>query len=127
MSDDEKRHFILKFNEGNEWEEVTDIEIWCEGREYDPLTEGYRPRYIYKIMSEDWEYIDNDIHGAVNEIPDLNSAARSLFAFLYACQEAQDEDSDNYDLFPPDVREWAEKHSQEISNEYDKLMEEIGN
>lgn len=123
MPKNEKLHFTLKFNEGNKWEEITDIEIWCDGREYIPISEGYRPAYSYRIISEDWEYVDNDIFGAINQAPDLNAAARSLFAFLYACQEAKDEDSENYNLFPPHVREWAQLHSEEISLEYDKLME----
>jgi len=127
VSDTEKRHFVLKFNEGNPWVEITDVEIWCEGREYNPVQEGYRPRYSYRILSEDWEYIDNDIYGAVNEVPDLNAAARSLFAYLYACQEAKDENSENYDLFPSHVREWAELHSEEISQQFEILMEETHN
>lgn len=118
---DEKLQFTLKFNEGTKFEEISDVEVWCDGREYDAISEAYRPRYAYRILSEDWEYIDNDIRGVLNEVPNLNAAARSLFAFLYACQEAKDEDSENYDLFPPHVREWAELHSEEISAQYDIL------
>lgn len=118
---DEKLQFTLKFNEGTKWEEISDVEVWCEGREYDAISEAYRPRYSYRILAEEWEYIDNDIRGVLNEVPNLNAAARSLFAFLYACQEAKDEDSENYDLFPPHVREWAQSHSEEISAQYDIL------
>jgi hypothetical protein len=119
--ENEKLQFVFKFNEGTQWEEVTDVEIWCDGRDYNPIDEGYRPRYSYRILSEDWEYIDNDINGSVNGSPDLNAAARSLFAYLYACQEAKDDNSENYDLFPEHVREWAELHSEQISQEFDKL------
>jgi hypothetical protein len=120
--DNERMSFVLKFNEGTKFEEVSDVEIWCDGREYDPLSEGYRSRYSYRIVSEDWEYVDNDIRGVINEPPNLNAAARSLFAFLYACQEAKNEDSENYDLFPPHVREWAECLSEELARVHLDLL-----
>jgi hypothetical protein len=105
------------------------VEVWCDGREYDPDDEMYRPVYSYKITTPDWEYIDNDIRGAVNELPDNDSAARSLFAFLYACQEGLPKDikaeGENARLFPPHVREWAYQHSDDIELLYDKLMKGV--
>lgn len=100
------------------------IEVWCDGRDYDPEFEGYRPIYSYKIVYTDennnWcEYVSDDVHGGINEIPNLNSAAQSICAFLYACQEGYTEDpehkKENASLFPPEVREWAYQFADEIS------------
>ena len=40
-------------------------------------------------------------------------AMRDFIAFLSACAEAS-EDGDNYDLFPPHVREWARHNITDI-------------
>lgn len=103
------------------------IEVWIEGREYDPHIESYRPRYGYKITGPEWEYVSNDIRGAANETPNSIAAAKSLLAFLYACQEGMPEDTDkrereNADLFPPHVREFAYLCSEHISALYDQLF-----
>ena len=92
------------------------VKVWCDGRVREPDTEAYRPEYSYSITTPTWEYVDNDIHGAVNETPDLYKAAQSLFAFLYACQEGMPKpNGENSDLFPPQVRDWAYQHSEHIS------------
>jgi hypothetical protein len=106
------------------------IEVWCDGRKYDPAFESYRPVYSYKITGPEWEYTSNDIHGACNEVPDAGLAARSLFAFLYACQEGMPGDTEkreceNADLFPPHVREFAYLCSEHISAVYQTLVEEV--
>lgn len=124
--ENERRHFVLKFNEGNKFEETATVEIWCDGREYDPTSEGYRPRYSYRIVTKNWEYVDNDIFGKINEPPNILSASRSLLAFLYACQEAK-EGGENYDLFPPHVREWTEQYNDEIQKLYGELVDEMHN
>ena len=38
----------------------------------------------------------------------------SLVSFLMACAEAPDEDSENFNLFPHEIREWAEMCSDEL-------------
>jgi hypothetical protein len=93
------------------------IAMECIGRNYDINVQIYRPQYQYTItlLSEQrWQYVGNDIFGAVNESPDNKKAMQSLLAFLYAAQEAKD-DSENSTLFPPHVREWAAENSEEIS------------
>ena len=115
-----KQTFDFTLNEGTAWAESSTVEIWCEGREYDPSSEGYRPKYAYKITTTKWEYTDNDIRGAVNEVGSTNSAAQSLFAFLYACQEGMPHRGgfvthENADLFPEHVREWAYLHCEQLS------------
>ena len=98
------------------------VKVWCDGQEYEAISESYRPRYAYRITDGEWEYIDNDIFGKINEPPNLVSAIRSLLAFLYACQEAK-EGGENYDLFPEHVRAWAEQNSEEIQQEYSKFVD----
>lgn len=126
MSDDHSRTFnISSVGIGNFL-----IEVWCDGRTYDPAREAYRPVYAYKIVGPEWEYTSNDIHGAPNEAPELGLAARSLFAYLYACQEGMPGDTDkreyeNADLFPPHVREFAYLCSEHISAVYEELVKEV--
>ena len=133
MTENQTRTFEFIFNEhsARKFQERYTVEVWCDGREYDPNDECYRPRYSYKITANDgeWEYIDNDIHGAANEIPDNASAAKSLFAFLVACQEGLPEDTEgkgeNADMFPPHVREFAYLLKEQILDEYAKLEHEL--
>lgn len=100
--------------------------VWCDGRQYDPSSECYHPMYSYKITTPDWEYTDNDIRGGANELPDLEAASRSLFAYLYAAQEGLPQDTnaerENARLFPPHVRDWAYQVNEEISILYDMLV-----
>ena len=111
------------FEFGDDYEGKSTITIWCEGRVYEPSKEVYRPVYSYSIVTPTWRFDANDIHGAPNELPDLDLGSRSLFAFLLACSEAFDEKSENYDLFPPQVREWAKHFSGELTIEYVHIIE----
>ena len=126
MSDEVSRQFnISSVGVGNFL-----VEVWCDGREYDPAMESYRPVYAYKIVGPEWEYDGNDIRGACNEVPEAGLAARSLFAFLYACQEGMPGDSEkceseNASLFPPHVREFAYLCSEHISAVYEDLVKEV--
>lgn len=95
----------------------TQVKIWCDGRNYNASTECYYPIYSYSITTKNWNYDANDIFGAANEMPNLDFASRSLFAFLLACVEAQP-GSENYDLFPEHVREWADYFSEQITIKY---------
>ena len=131
MADNGAKKFNFTLNEHSvrKFQEHFSVEIWCDGRDYNPSTEAYHPRYSYKITANEgeWEYIDNDIHGAANEVPDLLSGAQSLFAFLLACQEGLPEDIDgkceNADLFPPHVREFAYNLKEQIEMAHLELEE----
>lgn len=117
---DESVEDIHEYHFGDAYEGDSVVKVWCDGRERDPDTETYRPRYSYSIVTPKWRYDDNDIHGPSNALPDVDSGARSLFAFLYACQETCPqpvrETGDNNDrLFPPQVRDWAYHYSEQIS------------
>ena len=129
----EVKEFAFVFNQdcAQTFQEKFKVEVWCDGRQYQPDTEAYHPVYSYRITDETevWEYTSNDIVGAANEVPDLNSAAKSLFAFLIACQEGLPEDtegkSENADTFPPHVREFAYLMKEQIEMQYQLLtMEE---
>lgn len=116
-SDTPTKEFIF----GDSYEGDSTVIVWCDGREYDPAQELYYPVYSYSIVSPYWRFDSNDIRGATNEIPDLDRGSKSLFAFLIACAEAKDESSDNFTLFPPEVRDWAIHFSEELQNEYRQL------
>lgn len=92
------------------------VKVWCDGRSYDPATERYRPQYSYAITTLEWEYVGNDIYGAPNTEPDVRGGARSLFAFLYAAQEAwsYQPQGENSKMFPEHVNEWAHQYSDEV-------------
>jgi hypothetical protein len=133
VTENQTRTFKFVFNEHSvrTFQEHYTIEVWCDGRDYDPLLEAYCPRYSYKITANDgeWEYIANDISGAANEKPDNTAAAKSLFAFLIAAQEGLPEDvegkAENADTFPPHVREFAYLLKEEILNTYAQLEKEV--
>ncbi|MDE8648099.1 hypothetical protein PXH69_24335 [Rhodococcus qingshengii] len=92
--------------------------VEAEGNEHFPEDRGSRVQYKYVINSGEWEYVGNDIHSPVGAEPDEQDAARGLFAFLDACAEARsrgNESSENWNIFPDHVAEWAMQHSSEIA------------
>ena len=105
------------------------VAVWCDGRDYDPAAEAYYPIYSYAITTPEWRYVDNDIRGKANELPDIAAGSQSLFAFLYACQEGLPGDTEgqreNANLFPPHVREWAYLFSDQIEMVYESLVKEV--
>ncbi|HPE52975.1 MAG TPA: hypothetical protein PK852_02550 [Mesotoga prima] len=103
---------------GDKWDGKSLAKLWCEGRDYDPDVESYRPVYAYAIATPKWSYNGNDIRGAVNELPNLLKALQSFIAFLLACAEAENEDSENYALFPIQVKEWADHYEDELQDLY---------
>lgn len=120
---------FLEFKFGKEddpWEGQSVVKVWCDGREYDASTEAYHPVYSYSIVTPKFDYTSNDIHGGANFTPDLNDGAQSLMAFLYACQEGMPAatttedgltayiETENSDLFPEQVREWAYHYAEDI-------------
>lgn len=89
------------------------ITVWCDGRDYNPESEGYHPVYSYQITTNKWSYTTNDIRGASNELPNLTSASQSLFAFLYVACVDDASDSDK-ELFPDNVRVWGQQFTNEL-------------
>ena len=111
----------VDFQFGDSWGD-SHLKVWCDGRKYDEAAECYRPIYAYSIVTSKWRYDSDDIFGAPNELPNIDMGAKSLIAFLIACAEAKNESSENYDLFPPQVREWAQHYSDELTIKYAEMM-----
>lgn len=112
---DESNNEPVEYKFADSYEGESVVKVWCDGRKYEPDTESYHPVYSYSITTPKWSYVNNDITGGANEEPSLEKGAQSLFAFLYACQQAKP-GSDNYETFPPQVRDWAYHFSEEISS-----------
>jgi hypothetical protein len=109
IADNTKQKFVFGFGENK-----SEVTVWCDGRDYDPHTEFYRPIYSYQIKTKEWAYVSNDIRGADNEKPNLYAASQSLFAFLYACCTSSD-DSEDRNMFPSHVQSWGDDVIAEIS------------
>lgn len=96
------------------------VHVWCDGRNYDPDTEAYKPQYAYSIVAPNWRYDGNDILGAANELPNLYKASQTLFAYLYAAQESYARHlrgvftDGNHLMFPEHVNEWAAQNDEFI-------------
>jgi hypothetical protein len=96
------------------------VRVWCDGRNYDPETETYKPQYSYSIVTDKWRYDGNNILGAANELPDLYKASQTLFALLWASRESFKAHNfgaftaGKHEMFPVQVNEWALQYGQEI-------------
>lgn len=126
----ETRELKLIFNEQSrpEFQEGFHIEVWCDGRSYDPSTESYHPQYSYTITGSGWQYTGNDISGGANQSPDLLAGMKSLIAFLLASQEGLPEDtegkSENAEMFPLHVRGFAYLMKEQLEMNYMLLEKE---
>lgn len=85
----------------------------------EPNNDG-RTTYVYYIDLPDFEYESNDLASGCQG-GDLQDGLESLLAFLGAAAEAKNyEDrtgrkSENADLFPAEIVEWAAQNSDEIA------------
>lgn len=81
---------------------------------------GTRPAYSWKIFDEDMVLIHEEIDRngfirlGVNQPPNSIKALGSLLAFMSACAEAPDANSENWDLFTGAVREWCKENDTAI-------------
>ena len=88
--------------------------------ECDNYTRDGRQAYRYHIDTPTFEYSGGDLKSGVGN-GTLQSGLASLLAFLGAAAEAYSytmrtgRESDNSDLFPAHVTEWAYQHSDELS------------
>jgi hypothetical protein len=81
-----------------------------------------RPLYRYKITDEaaGIDHEATDLHLGPRLRPDNIRAAKTLLSFLYAANEAYltelegNIDSENLELFPMSVNEWAYVHAEDI-------------
>ena len=93
--------------------------------EYSPYEgDNGRTRYRYFLdmegQGETEEYHADDLQSGCQG-GNLQGGLESLFALLgaageaYACELRTGQESDNFDLFPPWVSEWAYQYSDELS------------
>lgn len=82
-------------------------------------TSGHRQHYRYFIDIGETEYSEHDISTGCQH--GLQQALGSLCSFLSACAEGRQYttrtgcESENGDLFPEHIGEWAEQNSDELS------------
>jgi len=105
-------------------EDPLEIEIGLTGTvrvELARLADNKNPTvYRWRVTDEGVDYQGTDIHLRVGQRADNEKAMGALLSFLGTGGEAYratmgDRKSDNADMFPPDINEWAYQHSEEIS------------
>ena len=120
MHDDDEARVDVTFADGSL------VSVWWLGAEYQPEDRADRQRYGYSIIgpAEDqrhsWQYVGDDIRSGCDAEPNVTEAAETLFSFLYAAAEAyrygmSGGTSENDDLFPEHVMEWAYMNDDAIS------------
>ncbi len=85
--------------------------LWCDGRVYDPVQESYSPQYFYSIVTSNWRYDANDIHGAPNQAPSVDNAFMALLTMMWGCAVVEGQS----DLFPEHVAEFGREISDELA------------
>jgi hypothetical protein len=116
----------LQWDSFHTTEEPFEVEIGESGKITVELAQARddedRPAYKFKIINEtagiDHEGVD--LHLGAFPVPNNTKAAKTLLSFLYAANEAYltelegNIDSENLDLFPMPVNEWAYVNAEEI-------------
>jgi hypothetical protein len=105
------------------------IHIRPDGMSLEPGDSNYRTDFVYSIYGTDGDLIhrDEDLHGPATGVaePALKGLS-SLISFLLACVESRSEESENYNLFPTAVREWAECYETELQIIQEEINGEMG-
>lgn len=104
------------------------LSIESIGRDYSPQDSAFRQCYAYTIVVPAdeygshgaWRYDGNDIRSSCGAAVDVADMLRTLVSFLGAAAETyqssmRGRDSENSELFPPHVAEWAYGVSDELS------------
>lgn len=91
------------------------VTVFACPEQHDPDEGQPRQVYGYTITNDRWTFGNDDIQSGCGQALDLNHGAQSLLAFLSACAEARDESSENWGMFPDNVRLWAKHFSDEIA------------
>lgn len=83
--------------------------------------------YAYSIYDTNGDLLQRgrDLYAAKFGVDSTLKAMGSLITFLTACAESKSEDSENYNLFPTPVREWAELYSDELSMIDEEIDQEL--
>ena len=115
FDDDDTARIDVTFTDGSI------VSVWWLGAEYQPYDRAERQRYGYSIIDDTARmYVGDDIHSGCNAEPNVTDAAETLFSFLGAAAEAYrygmaGGTSENDDLFPEHVMEWAYMNDDVIS------------
>ncbi len=84
------------------------------------IRKGERRTFTYKIQTSDFAHCASDLKSGVGVGMTLEDGLRSLVSFLLAAAEGYaytmrtGRESDNADLFPPAVTEWAYQNQTEL-------------
>ena len=88
------------------------------------------PVYTYTIKTEHWEYVGNDLKGPLSgRVPPEDEMMGALLCFLEASADAyrsnafREVESENLNLFPPHVCEWAYINETEIELAHEEVAE----
>jgi hypothetical protein len=104
---------------GDSWLTLLTIKLGSSGRE----------RATFAIDTPDFEYVDSELQSGVGGFTSMVEAFETYLGFLEASAEAcfYGPKSENYDLFPPNVTEWAHAHSNDLSMARSDICDENGN
>jgi len=88
-----------------------------------------RERATFAIDTPDFEHVDSDLQSGIGGFRSMVEVFESYLAFLEAAAEAYGygPKSENYNLFPPNVTEWAHAHNNDLSMARSDICDENGN
>ena len=94
--------------------------------------------YVYRVFDDSMDMLSEGDDIRSGAVPATNTVwhrdggerrmlegTRSLVSFLSACAESLDEESENYNLFDGDTRNWAEMNSENLSMISVEIEEEL--
>ena len=102
----------------------TTVRVTRVGREYDRESFCYRRLFRWTIRDAAGALVASatDLRGPDWPSTTERRMAATLAAFVGAFAEAGEPDSENYDIFPAELRPWAEANADELAletEEYD--------
>ena len=97
------------------------VTITNDGEYQDP-DEGFpRAQYKYVITTDEFEHVDDNVHGPSGEPADLNKAGQSIFAWLHDIGAAYLAQEDCGDNTPFEVAQWAAENQIDLGCESMRL------
>ena len=109
-------------NIGDSTLHLTDVQVAEEGRD----------RATFLLVTPEFEYVDDQLRSGVGGFISTVAAFDAFFSYLEAAAEAEEYGartgvkSDNSDLFPPHVTEWALLNKEEIGMVHSEICNEDG-
>lgn len=87
---------------------------------------GCRTRYRWTLIRNDLPDLTADDVSSGRGGGSLQAGLESLLSFICAFAESKDRESENGELFPEEMREWAEQNKDELSMLQSELAETPG-